>query len=74
MLRWILGSLQACLTCKGRSYEKNWSRKHSQESRNKKRAVREVEMKMLRWILGSLREYLTRKQSQESRNKERGRY
>jgi hypothetical protein len=38
------------MSYKGRGYEKNWSRKHSQESRNKKRDVREVEMKILRWI------------------------
>jgi predicted Holliday junction resolvase-like endonuclease len=55
------------MSYKGRSYEKNWSRKHSQESRNKKRAVREVEMKMLRWILGSLREYLTKKEVRRSK-------
>ena len=50
------------MSYKGRGWEKRRSRKHSQESRNKNRGVREVEMRMLRWILGSLRECLTKEE------------
>jgi hypothetical protein len=37
------------MSYKGRGWEMRRSRKHSQESRSKKRDVRRVEMKMLRW-------------------------